>query len=395
MLKSFESVHNISFYTFNSYLEGGITAYGRTGAGKSVSLLSIIQSYFDKFHYKIWDLDPGPRAESYFWAIPSQDTKYWEKLKILGAFTEPGPKQYKINFLYPLFDSKTPKRLPKKINEKGEIIVNSIPFTIPFKSLSAEDIKVAIGNISDTADACWKEIVHRLKKTDTLNKVLEDDSIKKIKGFLNSSLYRNFLLPLSRENFIMDSYCEKNINLIEEAKNIETISVLCLDMVPKEFQLFVLNWINRNLADLMDSNKIPKKNICFIREAGRYFKATSDSIMPDEYKIFRSQMSDYIRLSRRGAYYCLEENTEIISNNRNIKIRDLPYRSNVKSYNFDEDIIEDDIATKKYIGEKECYEITLENNEKIITTEEHKFFNVNGKEIEVKKLKKGDVILKW
>ena len=124
--------------------------------------------------------------------------------------------------------------------EKGEIIVNSIPFTIPFKSLSAEDIKVAIGNISDTADACWKEIVHRLKKTDTLNKVLEDDSIKKIKGFLNSSLYRNFLLPLSRENFIMDSYCEKNINLIEEAKNIETISVLCLDMVPKEFQLFPL-----------------------------------------------------------------------------------------------------------------------------------------------------------
>ena len=246
MLKSFESIHNIQFYQFNSYLEGGIMAYGRTGAGKSVSLMSIIQSYFDKFKYKIWDLDPGPRAESYYWAIPSQDKKYWEKLNILGAFNEPGPKQYKVNFLYPYFGSKIPKRLPKKVNEKGEIIVNSIPFTIPFKSISMEDIKVAVGIVSDTADACWKEILYKLKKNDTLSKVVESEDTKKIKGLVSSSLYRNFLLPLSRENFVMDSYCDKNINLIEEAKNVDTVSVLCLDMVPKEFQLFVLNWISRN-----------------------------------------------------------------------------------------------------------------------------------------------------
>jgi len=104
----------------------------------------------------------------------------------------------------------------------------------------------------------------------------------------------------------MDDNCDYNLDLKSEAKDIETISVLCLDYVPEKFHLFVINYIIRQMVSLIESNKIPKKNIMFVREAATFFRATEDSVLEDKFKIFRTYMSHYIRMGRRGTYFALD-----------------------------------------------------------------------------------------
>ena len=94
---------------------------------------------------------------------------------------------------------------------------------------------------------------------------------------------------------------------------------------------------------------------------------------------------------------CLDENTKIkVSINKkikNIKIKDLSKEFDVLSYNFKNKEKEVKKAIKTYNGKKNCYEIILENGEKIIATKDHRFFTEKGKEIKVKNLKVGDNLL--
>jgi len=304
MLKKFKQQNDLEFYQFHNYLEGPIFFYGKVGSGKSVSMLTISQLYYS-YGYKIWDLDGGPRNENIYYTLPSIDKIYWAKFNKIGIFDEEGPKQYKINILYPYFKSKFPKDkklLLKKIN--GEIVVKSIPFTIPLKTVTKDDIAMVVGALSETSKYAWNELQFKATKKDNAGSLIQLS--KSIKGISNTPIYKNFIIPMYREEFISSNYQDYNLDIIAEAKDTRTITILSLEFVPKEFHLFVLNWISRNINEYLDKNKIPKKNIIMIREAARYFRAGDDAIIEDRFKLFRSYISDYIRMGRRGAYYLLD-----------------------------------------------------------------------------------------
>lgn len=375
----------IKTYYPSHELEGTIFSFGRIGAGKSVSTKSVIEAYHDNLGYKIWDMYGGERNEGIYWVFPSQDKEYWDKMRLVGNFDEQGPKQYKCNLLYPYFGSTLPKKLPFK-----EGCITSKVFTFPLKNITVDDIKDVLGTISDTSGYVWNEIVNKVNKKDTCA-VLDD--LAKMFGGTNTLLYKNFITPLKREKFLMNEDCSTNIDLKAEADDKEAISILCLDFVPEKFHLFVMNYILRNLNEMVDTNKIKKKNIVFVREAASFFRVNDDIVMDENLRIFRVKLSHYIRMGRRGMHFCISEDTKIISNKKDKTIKDLPFSFPVLSYNFKSKEIEEDKATKKEMGLKECYEITLENKSKIFATKEHKFFNKFGKEVEVKDLKKGDLIL--
>lgn len=298
MIRKFYKGSEIKIYNPDTELEGHIFALGRIGGGKSVSTLSIIQGYHDNKEYKIFDIFGGERNEGLYWAIPNQDKEFWDSMGTLGNFDEEGPKQYKVNLLYPMFRSSIHKKLPIL---KG--FVNSIVFTIPLKDVTTDDIRMVMGNLSDTSKYIWDEVVHLAKKTDNAGAL--PYLAKKVKGN-NSSVYKQFILPMYREGFLMDENCEHNLDLKKEAKDKDTITVLCLDFIKERYHLFIINYLIKKLVELIDLNKIPKKNILFIREAATFFKATEDSVLEDRFKIFRTYMSHYIRMGRRGTYFALD-----------------------------------------------------------------------------------------
>src|SRR5687768_17257456 len=80
--------------------------YGRVGGGKSCKMLTMANGYH--FHgYKIWDLFGKPsRVEGPFWTMPNDDHKLWEDFaKRLPEFSVPGPKQFRVNLMYPMWKS--------------------------------------------------------------------------------------------------------------------------------------------------------------------------------------------------------------------------------------------------------------------------------------------------
>ena len=382
---------SVDLYELKGHLEGHIFSYGRIGGGKSVSTLSIIQGFHDNYGYKIFDLFGGERHEGLFWTLPSQDTNYWIKLGSIGKFDEEGPKQYKVNLLYPYFESKLPKKLPKK-----NPYVTSKIFTIPMTSLIAEDVSMVIGSTSETSKYELNELLYNINKKTNSGNVVDLIESKKMKMLKTTLFYKNFLLPLIRNKFLMDNYCDNNLDLISEMKDRETISVLCLDYVPEQFHIFILNYILRNVMDLIDLNKIPKKNIGFIREAATFFRATDDSVLDDRFKMFRTIMAHYIRMGRRGFHQvldCIEENTKIKTLDGLKTLKELPEEFKVNSYNFKKKCFEKDIAKKIYSGKRECYKIKFENGEEVIVTGKHRFFDKNNKEIRVEDMKIGDEVL--
>lgn len=302
MVKKFKKIPNIKIYSVDSELEGHIFGYGRIGAGKSVSIKSILEGYKDNRGYKIFDLYGGERYEGIYWTIPNQDDWFWKKLRVLGQFNEEGPKQYKVNLLYPYFDTKLPKKLPKKVIN-GEIIVNSKVFTIPLKDIESKDLRMIIGNLSDTNKYAWDSISYAAKKVDGSGAL---NHLSKQYKAMNTLVYKNFIIQMIREKFLADNGCDYNLDLASEAKNQDVITILCLEFVPEKFHLFILNYIINKLTSLIDINKIKKKNIIFIREASAFFKATDDSVLEDRFKIFRTNMNDYIRMGRRGMYFALD-----------------------------------------------------------------------------------------
>lgn len=288
----------IRAFTPSINLNGHIYLFGRIGSGKSVTMMGLAQYYFDVGRCKIWDLHGGDRNEGVYWTLPSNDARYWAKFHLFGKPDEPGPKQYKVHLLYPYFQSKVPKRLPKKLPH-----VRSSLFTVPFKDISVEDIKAMLGPLSDRDKFVWDEILAKTKKKAVFREAL--DIADKLKAS-SSTIYRRFLVPLNRENFFSDLYADTNLDLKEEANMKDEVTVLCLDFVPKEFHVFVLNYVIRSLKGLVESNQIRKRNIVMIREAAMFFRATEDSVLDDNLKVFRAQMSQYIRMGRSGLYFFLD-----------------------------------------------------------------------------------------
>lgn len=299
MVKRYFKPSVIKTYYPDKKLEGHVFGFGRVGAGKSVSLKSVVESFLENFGYKIFDIYGGEREEGVYWALPSQDTEYFEReLGAIGTLDEEGPKQFKVDILYPYFESKIPKKLPK-----FEPNVNSKVFTIPLQDVSVEDIKMVLGNLSVTSINAWTEILYYCSKDD--NSASLPYLSKKVRA--QSALNLGFITPMFREKFLADKNCDYNLDLIKEARARDVVTVLCLEFVPRKFHLFVINYFIRKLTEHLDSNEIKNKdNIAFIREAAEFFRATEDSVLEDRFKIFRTNLSHYIRMGRRGLHFALD-----------------------------------------------------------------------------------------
>lgn len=109
-------------------------------------------------------------------------------------------------------------------------------------------------------------------------------------------------------------------------------------------------------------------------------------------KIFRLDLSEGIRLSFLGTVGCLIENTEILSkNNKKIKLNKKVENKLIDTLSYKNNKIINSKSLVINSGVKEVYEIKLDNNKKIIASEDHIFFLKNNlKEKTLKDLKIGD-----
>ena len=87
---------------------------------------------------------------------------------------------------------------------------------------------------------------------------------------------------------------------------------------------------------------------------------------------------------------CLDENTLIETKRGNVPIKELTEHDYVKSYNFDTQKEEWSNVLVFDTGDKEIYQIEMEDGRTLLATEEHVFFNENGDEVKVSELKVGD-----
>jgi len=385
-------------------LKGSVFIYGRIGSGKTTAMLSLAQRYRDILNYKIVDLFGGHRNENLYWCLPSRDVNYWDKIKkmISSRKDQEGSKQYNVNLLYPLFTKQLPKKLPA-----NPPYVKSKLFTIPFRDISFDEIKLVINNVTEPMKYYWNEILDRSNKKTLIVEV--EELIYKLKAE-KTNLYRSFIKPLVGEGFLQSEKCSYNIDILGEMKDKNTVTVLCLDFISPTYHLFIMNYFLRKVKEYLDKGRLSTKNIFLFREVSDFFKTSDDSIMEDKFKYFRRLLSMYIRYSRRGMHFfletqspwevrglvegCLLETTKIkIPNGDSISLKDLPKFFNVISYNFNTGKIEHNIAKKIFKGEKECYKIKFENGEEIIATGEHNFFSAFNKKVKVRNLKVGESLI--
>ncbi len=281
-------------------LTGSVYFYGKIGGGKTTSLISFAQKYHDdnRKKYKIFDVWGGDRNEHLYWCFPSTNIKYWQRAKKFLTLDEDGPKQYKVHLLYPCWKATTPTKLPFDApNIKSSI------FTIPIKSVSYDDLMTAIGLLSENDKYVWREATEKLKRNDG-SKLL--NYYAKKYGTKNQILLKNFIEPATRNMLLAHSTASTNFDVVEEMKDRDTISILCLEFIPKELRLFVMRWLVQQVAVSLDAGKIRPKNIFLIREAAEFFRATDDSLMSPTYKIFRSQLAHFLRMGRRGMHFFLD-----------------------------------------------------------------------------------------
>jgi len=281
-------------------LSGGVYYYGRIGGGKTVSLMSYAQKYHDNplEPYKIFDLWGGERNEHLYWCFPSQEKAYWQSAKKLLTLDEPGPKQYKVHLIYPYWKSTTPMKLPSDPPN-----IKSSVFTIPANSIVNEDLFLAVGLISENDKYLWRETMERTKKTEGSRMFLyHAEKLAQTRQII----YKNFIVPATKNLLIQSQTSSINMDIIEEMKDRETVSILCLEFIPKEYRLFVLGWVIRQISNALDNGKIRSRNILLMREAAEFFRATDDSMLPPTYKMFRLQLSNFIRMGRKGMHFFLD-----------------------------------------------------------------------------------------
>jgi len=281
-------------------LKGSVFIYGRIGSGKTTAMLSLAQRYRDILNYKIVDLFGGHRNENLYWCLPSRDVNYWDKIKkmISARKDQEGSKQYNVNLLYPLFTKQLPKKLPA-----NPPYVKSKLFTIPFRDISFDEIKLVINNVTEPMKYYWNEILDRSNKKTLIVEV--EELIYKLKAE-KTNLYRSFIKPLVGEGFLQSEKCSYNIDILGEMKDKNTVTVLCLDFISPTYHLFIMNYFLRKVKEYLDKGRLSTKNIFLFREVSDFFKTSDDSIMEDKFKYFRRLLSMYIRYSRRGMHFFLE-----------------------------------------------------------------------------------------
>lgn len=284
--------------------------YGIIGGGKTCKMLTIAQGYH-AHGYKIWDMFGGRRGEGPFWSLPNDDKHLWDLFEHeTYEFKNQGPKQYRVNLLYPMFTKELPKKLPHNPpNVKSKV------FTIPINNITIEDIETVIGETGRVnADYMWETIINNVDKFTTGPdiEVIIDSKLKSSNDdaggmYRNTSLYKLFLKPVVDNNLISSGSCDLNLDIINEAKEKDVISVLCLDYVPQRFKLFIMAYIQRNIGYLLEKDKIPKKNIGIYREASEFMKIQDSAKQKgDPVQVFRNQITNLARYGRDGFHLFMD-----------------------------------------------------------------------------------------
>ena len=289
----------LKYWRTPSNLTGNIFVYGRPGGGKSCKLLTVAQGLHNN-GFKIFDLFGGKRDEGAFWSFKNDDHQIWKQIEHeTFEFKNEAPKQYKVKLLYPMFKDSLPKKLP--FHEPNVI---SQVFTIPFKDLEDDMeqlISTVIGSLGTTSSRLWNKL---LDNTDNHSNGADIqhffDKNSKLK---NDKLYDSFLRKAIKGGLFSSKFGKNNINLIEEARDQETITVLCLDYVPGKFKFFVMGYILKKLFNLVKNNKIHKKNFALFREASLFMKVVdSDKNADETTSIFRNIITDMARYCRSGLF---------------------------------------------------------------------------------------------
>lgn len=267
-------------------------------SGKTWKMIAMAQVYHSKLNYKIFDIYGGRYCEEGYWCFPSDEKKlWWEFRNEVGVMKSEGPKEYNVNLLFPCFAMKLPKEIPEHLPR-----IKSQIFTIPFKTITEEDISVVIGELSKNSVYFWNKIRKDLPKNATAGDI--DNYVDKhLPKFKKLAIYRNFLKPALDNYLISGDDCPLALDLIKEAKEQERISILChLYMPNMVWQMFIMNYITRRiLFDLIPKEKIPKDNIAIFREAGDFMKIIDkDKDTAEQVQTFRNKLNKLVRYSRRG-----------------------------------------------------------------------------------------------
>jgi hypothetical protein len=283
-------------------LNGNVFVYGKLGSGKSCKLLTFAQLYFEH-RFKVWDLFGGSRQEGGFWCFPNDDYKIWEQLEHeTYEFTERGPKQYKVNMLYPMFSKKMKN---KKLPQNPPYVKSKI-FTLPISQIEEEDLEFVFGELGTRAKTIWQKIEENTTKKSNGEDIKHLMNTKLKKG-RNDALYNLLLHPLIENNLITSENCELNLDLVEEAKQRDVVTVLNLDFVPERFKFFFIGYITRRLTRLTMANKIHKKNIGLYREANMFMKLVdAKKSRADVANILRNQINDSARYARSGFFIFMD-----------------------------------------------------------------------------------------
>src|SRR3990167_10799273 len=108
-MKKFKQYEDLKKYSPYGGISRHYIFYGSIGGGKSCSLLRTAQYIKDNNpRCKIFDIFCGERHEGKYWCLPNNELTYWDRYSNIGSVIDKGPKQYKVNLLYPHFKSKLP-----------------------------------------------------------------------------------------------------------------------------------------------------------------------------------------------------------------------------------------------------------------------------------------------
>lgn len=282
-------------------LTGNVFVFGKPGSGKTCKLLNFCQGFHSK-GFKIWDIYGGEQFEGPFWCFPNTDTSMWRDVeRETYDLSKPGPKEYKVNLLYPMFSNSLPKRLPELLPR-----IKSKVFTIPFKDITFDMISTVSGPLSNVCKDFWNEIMANTVDSSGIEELKKLIDVK----FWNrksTSLYKIFLKPLINNNLFSSRKGKMVLDFVDEAENIETISVLCLDYVPKEFHWFVMSYLLLQLKRAAMSDKIHRKNIALFREAGDFMKVEDENESKrGSNQEFRNIINTCARMCRRGLFLAMD-----------------------------------------------------------------------------------------
>lgn len=297
-------VNTINKWRVPRKLTGNIFVYGKPGSGKSCKQMTVAQAYHAR-GYKIFDIHGGESEEGLFWSFPNDDNDIWKKMESeTFEFEEEGPKQYNVRIGYPLFKKNMRKKLPQ--DNKN---IKPVPFCIPLKDLEKREYMFVrtvlgedLGQKSEQILGQVMDLTNEYSNGEDVKRLFEEvlpDSAKRDK------IYTKFFKPLIQNRMLCSDKSMMKLDFEEEMKDKDTVFVLSLETVPKQFHFLVMSYMLISIFDIALETSDPelKKNLTVWREASRYMNKKEERADDKVTPFFRSKVVNLVgRYCRRGVF---------------------------------------------------------------------------------------------